>query len=289
VETSVLPGNLIGRLGRLVFWGLIDIAIPLGVVVGLVTFLADPSHTDVAELRANSLLMGARPIFREVAAPDELRVALGNSAILLGTAMCGAIALGVPAGIAYGWSRSRAIKSIAWAAATLASSLPAFFWAVALELIMIALWLQFGLRLLPTAGFGVDQHLLLPALALGIRPAGYVFRLTSLAIEETSRAEYVRTARAKGLTSASILRRHALPNAMPQIVSAVVLAVRGALSSLLIVEFVYIWGGAGTTFIQALGQRRFGLAWELALAFGLASVLLALLADVARARPRPAS
>jgi len=262
----------------------LDTLLPLAVAYVVVSYLADPAHIDTSELRANSLLMNTSQLFRQESNP--FAAAVGSSAVLMLTSIAGAIAVGVPAGIAYGWSGSRVLKAVAWSASTLAASLPAFFWAVAIELLMILLWVQWGLRFLPTAGFGLDEHLVLPSLALGIRPAAYIFRLTATAVEEIRHADYVRTAIAKGLGDRLLLKRHVLPNAAPNIIAATVLAARGALSSLVIVEYVFIWGGAGLTFVQALGNRRLELASELALSFAVGSALLALVADLVRVRVR---
>jgi len=262
----------------------LDGLLPLAVAFLVVTYLADPAHIDTSELRANSLLMNTRQLFREESNP--FAAAVGSSAILLLVSVAGAVAVGVPAGIAYGWSGNRALKAIAWSASTLAASLPAFFWAVAIELLMVLIWVQLGIRWFPIAGFGIDEHLVLPSLALGIRPAAYIFRLTATAVEEIRHTDYVRTAIAKGLGARQILPRHVLPNAAPNIIAATVLGARGALSSLVLIEYVFIWGGAGLTFVQALGNRRLDVATALALAFAVGSALLALAADFARARVR---
>jgi peptide/nickel transport system permease protein len=261
--------------------------LPLAVTYGVVSFLADPAHLDTSELRANSLLMSTHPYsFPNIFDPDIVAVSLRNSAVLLIVSIACAVAIGVPGGIAYGWSSRGRARAIAWSASTIAASLPTFFWAVVLELVLILLWLRFGLRPLPIAGFGFDGHLVLPAVALGIRPAAYIFRLTGTAVEEIRHADYVRTAVAKGLRRRALLVRHVLPNATPNIIWATVLATRGAISSLVIVDYVYIWGGAGLTFVQALGVRRLGLATELVFVFAVTSALLALAADVARSRVR---
>ncbi|HVD31039.1 MAG TPA: ABC transporter permease [Methylomirabilota bacterium] len=272
------------RLPQILARVFLDALLPLAVAYLVVSFLADPAHIDTSELRANSLLMNTRQIFREESNP--FAAAIGSSAILLAAAMAGAVLLGVPAGIAYGWSGNRVLKGLAWSASTLAASLPAFFWAVAIELVMVLIWVQMGIRFLPTAGFGIDDHLVLPALALGIRPAAYIFRLTATAVEEIRHTDYVRTAIAKGLGARQILPRHVLPNAAPNIIAATVLGARGALSSLVLIEYVFIWGGAGLLFVQALGNRRLELATELALSFAVGSALLALAAELARARVR---
>ncbi len=268
---------------------LIDAVLPLAVAYLLVTFLSDHDRLNTSEIGRNSLLVNTRSIFRAVDPNDRFIVAVESSAVLLVAALLGAIAVGVPAGITFGWSNNGRLKALVWAGTTFAASLPAFFWAVALELLMIFIYFQFGLRFLPMAGFGVDEHLVLPALALGIRPAAYIFRLTATAVEEIRHTDYVRTAVAKGLGERLLLVRHVLPNAAPNIIAATLLGARGALSSLVIVEFVYIWDGAGLVFVQALGTRQLHLAANIALAFAVGSALLTLGADFARARVRASS
>jgi ABC-type dipeptide/oligopeptide/nickel transport system permease component len=271
---------VIGLLARV----LRDALLPLVIAYALVTFLTDPARLDTSELLRNSLLMNTRPIFREVTALD----AIVNSAILLAVALAGAIAVGVPFGIAYAWSNNRPLKALAWSASTFAASLPAFFWAIALVLLMIVIYFQFGLRLLPIAGFGIDDHLILPALALALRPAAYIFRLTATAVEQIRHTDYVRTAIAKGLPDRTLLVRHVLPNAAPNIIGAALLGARGALSSLVIVEFVFIWDGAGLAFVQALGGRQFALATAIVLAFAVGSTMLVLAGELARSRVKAA-
>jgi len=268
---------------------LLNAVLPLAVAYVIISFLVDPANIDTSELQTNSFLMSTHSIFRNIFDPDILAVSVGASAILLLTSIAGAIAVGVPAGIMYAWSGRRAVKAVAWSMSTVAASLPTFFWAVALELVMTLLWIKLGIRVVAIAGFGIDDHLVLPAIALGIRPAAYIFRLTATAVDEIRHTDYVRTAIAKGLPSRPLLVRHVLPNAAPSIIAATVLGARGALSSLAIVDLVYVWGGAGLVFVQALGSRRLLLATELALTFAVASVLLALAADLARARVRVAT
>jgi len=265
----------------------VDAMVPLAVAYAVIAFVTDPAHIDAGELRANTLLMHARPLFRD-AAGDEVKGAVGASAGLLAVAMFGAISVGLTGGIAYARSSNRGGKAVAWSVGTIVASLPACFWAIAVELVMIFLWQRFDVRVFPIAGFGFDEHFVLPALALGLRPAAYIFRFTAIAIEQIQHADYVRTAVAKGLGERRLLMRHVLPNAAPYVIAATVLATRGALSSLLIIEYVYIWGGAGLTFIQALGNRRLELAAGLALSFAVGSTILTMAAAAARARVRVA-
>src|SRR4051812_10347355 len=276
-----------GTQAATVLWRVfLDAILPLAVAYLVISWLTDTSRIDTGLLKSNSLLMNARPIFRSIAQADVFVVAVESSAILLLTAMGGAMLVGIPLGILYGWSTNRALKAAGWSLSTVLVALPAFFWAVALELTMIWIYLNLGWRYLPIAGFGVDEHLVLPSLALGARPAVYIFRLTATAVEEIRHTDYIRTANAKGLRERTMLTHHVLPNAAPNIIAAVVLATRGAISSLVIIEFVYIWGGAALVFVQALGNRRLELALSLAFTFAIASALLTVVAEMARARMR---
>lgn len=271
----------LAAVGGALLW---DLALPLAVTVALILVLTDARLLDTTELRANSMLMNARPIFRTVAPEDQLRVALGDSAILLSAAMLGALVVALPAAIVFSTTRPGALRAAVWSFATFAASLPAFFWAIVLSFGWLTLAVTFGLPFLPVAGFGVDEHLVLPAVALGLRPAAYVFRLSTIAIDEVRHRDFVRTGTAKGLRERDVLVRHVLPNAAPSIVASVVLATRSALSSLVIVEYVYIWGGAGTLFVQSLGRRELDLATQLAVAFAVATALLTFAAHVVRER-----
>jgi ABC-type dipeptide/oligopeptide/nickel transport system permease component len=282
VYGQVMPPST--QLAGVVARVLRDALLPLVIALLLVVFLADPARLDTSELQRNSLLMNTRSFSIDVTPLDAIR----NSAILLLAAIVGAIAVGVPTGIAYGWSNNRPLKAVAWSASTFAASLPAFFWAIALELLMVFIFFRFGLRFLPIAGFGIDEHLILPALALGLRPAAYIFRLTGTAVADIRHTDYVRAAIAKGLPDRQLLARHVLPNAGPNIIAATLLGSRGALSSLVIVEFVYIWDGAGLAFVQALGTNRLALASAIVLAFAVGSTLLVVGGEVARSRLRVA-
>jgi peptide/nickel transport system permease protein len=279
-------GSVGARAATLLTRVFLDALLPLAVAYAVISWLTDPARIDTGPLRTNSLLMNSRPIFRSVEQSDVFIIAIQSSAILLLTALAGAVVVGVPLGIVYGWSRNRAFKAAAWSLSTVLVALPAFFWAVALELSMIWIYLNLGVRFLPIAGFGLDEHLILPSLALGVRPAAYIFRLTASAVEEIRHTDYVRTANAKGLGERALLARHVLPNAAPNIIAAIVLAARGAISSLVIVEFVYIWGGAALVFVQALGNRRLELALAIAISFAIVSALLTFAAELAQSRVR---
>lgn len=283
----MLPLPVASRRTALAARVALEAVLPLILAGLLVALLTDTmvNRIDPGELRLNTLLMGTRP-FRAQTDVESFLTAVGSSLVLLVAAMGAAIAVGVPGGILYASSRNRALRAATWGVVTLAASLPAFFWAIAAELVLVVIFLRTGARPLPQAGFGLDEHLILPAFALGVRPAAYIFRLTAGAVGEVRHQDFVRTAAAKGLSERHLLERHVLPNAAPTIVAAAVLGARSSLSSLPVVEFVYVWGGAGLTFIQAIGARQAVLAAGLALSFAVASALLSVGSDIVQRRAR---
>jgi ABC-type dipeptide/oligopeptide/nickel transport system permease component len=283
----MLSAAAVGRRSTLVAGLALRVVAQVLLAAALIAFLthALTSRLNADELRLNTLLMGTRP-FRVQSDVEAFLSAVGSSLLLLGVALAAAVSVGVAVGIAHASVRSRPVRAATWACATLAATLPAFLWAIVAELAVLAIAAQTGHRLLPIAGFGVDEHIVLPAFALAARPAGYLARLTARVIEDARQQEYVRAALAKGLSDAVVLRRHILPNIAPTIVAATILGARGALSSLPVVEFIFVWGGAGLTFIQAIGARQPTLAAGLAVTFALASAVLAIGGEIAQRRVR---
>jgi peptide/nickel transport system permease protein len=221
------------------------------------------------------LLLAGRAPFQGLSLAEALWTAVSRSAILLGAALVAAIAIGVFAGVAYSFSRSGIVRAVAWAVGTVGASLPSFFWAMLLQLVVILVYLRTQRLLAPVSGgFGVDQHLILPAIALAMRPAAYIFRTTATALDEAQHAPHVVTAWAKGLGPALVARRHVARNAAPSVLAGMALGAKTALSSLAIVEFVFTWNGAGYAFILSVATGNVALASAIALVFAVALALM---------------
>lgn len=243
----------------------------------LVVWLADLalSGASLGGLTIGVLLRGTDP-FRGLTLLEALAITLGRSGALLLVALAAAAIVGVLTGIAYSLASWRPVRAAAWGIGTAGVSLPSFFWAMLLQLLVVIVFVRTQTRILPTAGFGLDEHLILPALALAARPAAYVFRTTATALDQVRHDDYVRTAFAKGLPGSVVAGRHIFPNAAPAIVSGIGLGARTALSSLAIVEYVFSWNGAGYAFIHSLANGRTAFATLIAVAFALVFAALAL-------------
>jgi len=258
-----------------------------GLTAGVVTaiFVAWATRTILAEanlttLTLNILLRGSDPFLGKPLA-QAVPEALGRSLVLVLAALLGAALLGLLAGAAYALSPSRLVRSLSWGLGTVGVSLPSFFWAMLLQLVVVLWFVRTRTTLLPTAGYGIDEHLILPAIAVGMRPAAYLFRTTATALDEVRHGDYVRSARAKGLMESLIARRHIFPNAAPAIFGGLGLAMRSALSSLAIVEYVFSWNGAGLGFIHAVANGRTDFAVATAVGFALLFALVGVVVGTA--------
>jgi ABC-type dipeptide/oligopeptide/nickel transport system permease component len=227
------------------------------------------------DLSLNHALVGWRPL-GELAGPEAVTAAVGRSLLLLGAALAVAFPVAIVLALAHALAASPAVRALLWAIGTVGASLPTVFWAILAQLIVIVAYegtVGFGL---PPTGFGVGEHLVLPSLALAARPAAYAFRLSASAIDEVRNGDHVRTAVAKGLAGRDVLFRHVLPNAATGIAAGGVVAARTALSSLAIVEFIFGWGGAAVSFIQAIFDGDGAVAAVLLTIFVVLSALLAM-------------
>ena len=132
----------------------------------------------------------------------------------------------------------------------------------------------------PMSGFGTVNHVVLPALTLGVLGAGWYARMVRSAMIDVLNQDYVRTARAKGLSSMRILFRHALPNAILPIIAMIGIDIGQFMSGVVVVEAVYGWPGIGQLAWQAIQQVDVPIIMGVTLVSALAIVLGNLLADV---------
>ena len=174
--------------------------------------------------------------------------------LAVGLAAGGGILVGVLAAAA----RRTRVRAVLLTLTTLAVSVPSFLLAILLILGGAELNARYGIRLWPTFGYGLDDHLIVPVLVLAARPFAQIANFAYVATEDVLRLDYIRTARAKGLVESVILARHALGNAAVPIIGAVATGLSIALSTLPVVEVFFSWPGLGFALLQAI--RRFDAA-----------------------------
>ena len=132
----------------------------------------------------------------------------------------------------------------------------------------------------PMSGYGTLAHVVLPATTLGVLGAGWYARMVRSAMIDVLNQDYVRTARAKGLSSRRIIFRHALPNAILPIIAMIGIDIGQFMGGVVVVEAVYGWPGIGQLAWQAIQQVDIPIIMGVTLTSALAIVIGNLLADL---------
>jgi len=216
--------------------------------------------------------------------------ALPRSLGLLAVSLALAVLIGLPLGIGAGLRRRTRFSGLLVFLSVLGISTPSYFAAMLLIWFNVWLYRRTGADLLPVHGFGWDAHLVLPALVLAGRPAASVMRLGYNALVEVLDADFVRTARAKGLGPWLVLMRHVLRGAGVPLLTTVAVSLRFSLALLPIVEYIFNWPGIGRGLLEAIGLQDtvtvVGMVLPLALLFVLVNLFLEVLCPLVDPRLR---
>jgi peptide/nickel transport system permease protein len=133
----------------------------------------------------------------------------------------------------------------------------------------------------------VLKHLVLPAVALGSIPLAIITRITRASILDVANEDYVRTARAKGLTERRVNDRHIMRNAWLPVVTVIGLQVGGLLAGAVITETIFAWNGVGRWVVDAITDRDYFVIQSSILIFALIFLVVNLLVDIAYAFLNP--
>lgn len=210
-----------------------------------------------------------RPVTTEIVErfPATLQLAAAATVIT--------VVIAVPVGMLAALRRNSLLDQATRALAMLGASIPSF-WLALLLIILFSVKLQ----LLPASGYGGLDHVILPALALGLGEAAIVARLTRSSLLEVLGEDYVMTARAKGISESAVMTRHVLRNGMAAVVTQIGLAFGFLLSASAIVEVIFVWPGIGRLAVEAIGQRDYNLIQGFVVFAGTIFVLVNLLVDL---------
>ena len=131
------------------------------------------------------------------------------------------------------------------------------------------------------------KNLILPALALGIRPLAIITQLTRSALLDTLSQDYIRTAYAKGLTTSRVIFRHALPNALNPVITAVSGWLAELLAGSFFIEYIFGWKGVGKITVDALDKFDFPLVMGSVLLTAFIFIVVNLVTDMLYAKIDP--
>ena len=241
---------------------------------------------------------------------EELKQRFPATVELALAAMVFALVLGIPLGFVAAKRYGSVTDHASLLASLLGISIPIFFLAILLKFVFAVElgWLPTVGRLSvlidlehPTNFYILDailtgntealwdglKHLVLPAVALGTIPLAIIARITRAAVLDVQNEDYVRTARAKGLSPGIVDRRHVMRNALLPITTIVGLQVGLLLSGAVLTETVFAWPGMGTWLVQAIEDRNFPVIQGGILFLALVFVIVNLLVDLSYALINP--
>ena len=200
---------------------------------------------------------------------------LPRTLLLAGAAMGLTFVIAIPLGTAAALFRDRLPDRIAVLVAVTGQSIPVFVLGPIL-ILMVAVWL----RWLPAAGSGSWRHLILPAVTLAAYPTARVARILRGSLLETMSEDYVRTARAKGLSQTRVVFKHMFRNSALPVVTILALQLQNLLGGAVIVESIFGWPGVGQFAVQALTNSDFPLVQTIVIIAAVLTLTVNLVTDV---------
>ncbi len=251
-----------------------------------------------------SSVLSRRPVAEELLERFPATVELGFAAILF------AVLAGIPLGFVAAKRYQGVLDNTSLVASLIGISFPVFFLALIMKYIFAVRlgWLPSIGRLditrsleHPTNFYVLDAiiagdlaafvdvvgHLLMPAIALGTIPLAIIARITRAATLDVLSEDYVRTARAKGLTTAVIDRRHILKNSLLPVVTVIGLQTGLLLTGAILTETVFAWPGVGTWMLNAINNRDYAVLQGGIVFFAFLVVVVNLLVDISYAFLNP--
>jgi ABC-type dipeptide/oligopeptide/nickel transport system permease component len=187
-----------------------------------------------------------------------------------------AVVVAIPAGILSAVKRGSAYDNVVMGVALIGQAAPTFYIGIMLILVC-SLWLGW----FPTSGRGDWRHLVLPAVALGAFAMASIARITRSAVLEILQADFIRTARAKGLPEIVTIAKHTMRNAAIPIVTIVGLQFGNMLGGAVITETIFSWPGIGRLAIQSIYNRDYPIVQACVFITAAMFVALNFLVDLA--------
>jgi len=221
--------------------------------------------------------LGESIYFKTPAAP-LIFAKLGTTMLLGLLSLAFALAVSIPLGVLAAVYRNSWIDRLCLALAVLGQALPNFFFA----LLLIMLF-SISLRWLPVSGSETWQHFVMPTIALGYYAAPAFMRLIRAGMIEVLEADYIRTARAKGLPASQVIFKHALRNAVVPVVALAAVQLGFLLGGSVVIETIFALDGLGYLAYQSITYKDFPVMQNIVLLLSVIYVVLTLASDVANA------
>ncbi|MBR2673856.1 MAG: ABC transporter permease [Mogibacterium sp.] len=229
------------------------------------TYLKDALHGDFGL----SLKQRGRTVSGIIAAKFPVSAKVGGIAVLV------SLLLGIPLGVIAAYKRGTTIDSVFSVVATLGIAVPSF---VVCTVLMYFLGVKLGI--LPTLGLTSWKNYIMPVFALSAYPTSYIMRLMRSSMLDVLGQDYMRTAKAKGLSQKVSLFKHALRNAILPVITYLGPMVAYTLMGSFIVEKIFTIPGLGGEFIKAINGRDYTMIMGTTIFLGTFMVFMLLIVDI---------
>ncbi len=225
----------------------------------------------------SNLLQGdmGRSTFTRRPVTVELMQRFPNTLLLSATAMAFAIVFGMAAGIVSATRRYSLFDNTSMLLALFGVAAPVFWLGIMFQLLF-----SVHLGWLPSGGIGTWQHLILPALTLGLATTALIARITRSSMLDVLGQDYITTARSKGLVERVVVYKHALKNAMIPVVTVMGLQFGTLLGGAVLTETVFSWPGVGRLMVDSILARDYPVVQGAVLLLAVLFVTINLVVDI---------
>ena len=238
--------------------------------------LNDPLHVQYGRFASGILSGDLGTSFRtNQPVTQEIVQRIAPTLRLAAVGMVVAVLIGLLAGTVAAVFRGTLVDNSVMVAAMIGVSTPGFWFGI-----MLIFLFAVTLGWFPSSGASTPKHLVLPAVALGVRAAAILARMTRSSMLEVIRRDFVRTARAKGLNERVVIYRHVLRNSLIPVVTIIGLQFGDLLAGTIIIEQVFAWPGLGTLLVSSLFSRDYPLVQGIVLYIAVGYLVINLLVDL---------
>ena len=193
-----------------------------------------------------------------------------------------AVVIGVPAGLLGALWRGKSADMALSASVLFGMSIPNFWLGLRLIILFAA-----QLRLLPISGTGTFRHVIMPAITLATGMLATIARLIRNDLLDVLNSDYIRTARAKGVSNLGVCVRHALKNALAPAITLVGLQMGALLGGAIVTESIFAWPGVGRLILQSIERRDYPVVQAATFIMAVIFILTNLIIDIICARLDP--
>lgn len=240
--------------------------------------LAKPLHIQLKNYLWNALHLDfgvSMKLQRDRPVMDIIKEMFPNSARIGILALIVAVIIGVPLGCIAAYNRGRPLDSVLRIITTIGISVPSFVLATIL-LVVFAV----KLKVLPATGLSTPENYILPVFSLAFYPMCYTARLSRSSMLDVINQDYIRTAKAKGVSAPVIIFKHALRNAFIPVLTYLGPLTAGILTGSFVVESVFSIPGLGRYFVQSINNRDYPLIMATTIFFAFLVIVMNFVVDV---------